>query len=146
MSENDDLEKRKQDVWSMKEVRSKGSDTADRENTTDKPDPTDISGTEEESDTENMPDNGQKASGEIVRSMSKDAEEKDLAVRDLHNVNVYLYEDIYREMVATFKELDSEYFAIHGEELSKNKEFFNAVFRAGIQSPQLREELDLDEE
>lgn len=45
-------------------------------------------------------------------------------------------------MVATFKDLDSEYFAEHGEELSKNKEFFNAVFRAGLQSSQIREELE----
>ncbi|RBI58642.1 hypothetical protein DMJ13_26340 [halophilic archaeon] len=76
--------------------------------------------------------------------MAADAEEKGFAVRDLHNVNVYLYEDIYREMVAEFKDLDSEYFREHGDELSKNKEFFNAVFRAGLQSPQLREELELE--
>ena len=142
MSENDDLEKRKEDVWSMNEVRSgesDGTDTADIEDTTDK------EGKEDAPDTVDPEGVSDKAAGDTVRGMAKDAEEKGLAVRDLHNVNVYLYEDIYREMVAAFKELDSEYFAQHGDELSKNKEFFNAVFRAGLQSPKIQEELELDD-
>lgn len=84
------------------------------------------------------------ADGETVRQMTLDADAKGIAVRDLHNVNVYLYESVYREMRVQYKELDTEYFAAHGEDLSKNKDFFNAVFRAGLQSPQLKEELELD--
>lgn len=124
----DDLEERKEEMWGMSEVRSTGA-SSDKE---------DISNTKETSDTED------KAEGETVRELAIDAEEKELAVRDLHNVNVYLYEEIYRDMVTTFKDLDSDYFQHHGDELSKNKEFFNAVFRAGLQNPQLREELELE--
>lgn len=84
------------------------------------------------------------ATGATVREMAQDADAKDLAVRDLHNVNVYLYEDVYQNMQVTYKELDTEYFAQHGEDLSKNKDFFNAVFKAGIESPQLKEELGIE--
>ena len=50
----------------------------------------------------------------------------------------------YYELDGEFKQLDAEYFQQHGDELSKNKELFNAVFRAGLNSPQLRDELGLD--
>lgn len=166
----DDLEERKEETWGMNEVRSSGassettdpSPTTDTEppvNTTDSQDTTDNeetsdttenSGIEEASDLEDTDtcsdtsDTTEIAEGGTVREMAIDAEAKGFAVRDLHNVNVYLYENIYREMVAEFKDLDSEYFREHGDELSKNKEFFNAVFRAGLQSPQLREELELE--
>ena len=160
MSGNDDLEERKQGVWSMDEVRSSSADssgTSDNSDTSETSDTVDPSGTKDQSDaggsdtsdgfdSEDASVAADTAVGNSVRAMSKDASRKDLAVRDLHNVNVYLYEEIYREMVATFKDLDSEYFAEHGEELSKNKEFFNAVFRAGLQSPQIREELGLKDE
>lgn len=76
--------------------------------------------------------------------MALDADAKGIVVRDLHNVNVYLYESVYQEMRVKYKELDTEYFATHGDDLSKNKDFFNAVFRAGLQSPQLKEELEID--
>ena len=55
-------------------------------------------------------------------------------------MNVYLFESVYHDMRTEFKELDTEYYAAHGQDLSKNKDFFNAVFRAGFQSPQLKEE------
>lgn len=138
----DDLDQRKEDVWSMTEVRSATSETPDTPDSSDRIDKSDTTDTSETSDTEERSDTTEE---QIVRQMAIDAEEKNLAVRDLHNVNVYLYEDIYQDMVATFKELDSEYFRKHGDDLSKNKDFFNAVFRAGLQSPQLREELGLKE-
>lgn len=177
---DDNLEERKDEVWSMDEVRSFGStpsetaetpdelesvdtsdttDTADRGDredrsdtqsqedtaeTADTSDTEDTSSTADTSDTRGTEDTSVTVEGHTVREMAVDAEEKGLTVRDLHNVNVYLYEDIYREMVASFKDLDSEYFRKHGEELSKNKDFFNAVFKAGLESDQLRAELELD--
>lgn len=155
---SDDLEDRKQETWNMSEVRSTGasseseadSDTSDTSDPYDEEDTQDTSNTEEQvdiSDTPDTPDESDTpdtAEGDTVRQMSLDAERKGFAVRDLHNVNVYLYEDIYREMMATFKDLDSEYFRVHGDELTKNKEFFNAVFKAGLESDQLREELELE--
>ncbi|MDS0300979.1 hypothetical protein NDI76_19725 [Halogeometricum sp. S1BR25-6] len=152
---SDDLEDRKQETWNMSEVRSTGasseaednSDTSDTEDAYDIKDTQDESDIEEKADTEDITDKedtSDTAEGNTVRQMSIDAERKGFAVRDLHNVNVYLYEDIYRDMVATFKDLDSEYFRVHGDELTKNKEFFNAVFKAGLESDQLREELELE--
>lgn len=154
----DDLDERKEDMWGMDEVRSTGAsseavDTQDSSDTTERgtpPTTDDNSDTSDASDTTHtskasVTSDTTEASGETVRQLAIDAQRKQLAVRDLHNVNVYLYESIYREMVATFKQLDSEYFQQHGDELSKNKEFFNAVFRAGLNSPQLRQELELDD-
>lgn len=101
--------------------------------------------TSDTSDTsDEIDDTAVEADGETVRQMALDADAKGLVVRDLHNVNVYLYESVYQEMRVKYKELDTEYFATHGEDLSKNKDFFNAVFRAGLQSPQLKEELEID--
>lgn len=153
---DDELERRKEETWSMDEIRG-GSATPDTEDTEDTGETAGISETEDTSDTtdtedtpadgsetESTPSEPDRATGETVRRMALDAEEKGLAVRDLHNVNVYLYESVHEEMVATFKQLDTEYYREHGEDLSKNKDFFNAVFRAGLESPQLREELELD--
>ncbi|WP_433631122.1 hypothetical protein [Halomicrococcus sp. NG-SE-24] len=166
----DDLDERKEETWGMSEVRSTGassettdpSPTSDTTDTEDQQDSSDTQGTDDGSDTESSADaedtantknteqrsdstdTSDIAKGDTVRAMAVDAEAKGFAVRDLHNVNVYLYEDIYQEMIAEFKDLDSEYFQEHGDELSKNKEFFNAVFRAGLQSSQLREELELE--
>jgi len=130
------------------------SDTSDIEDTSDdeSSSPTsDVEDAEDTADTSDMPDTSGEiddtaleADGETVRQMALDADAKGLVVRDLHNVNVYLYESVYQEMRVKYKELDTEYFAAHGEDLSKNKDFFNAVFRAGLQSPQLKEELEID--
>lgn len=190
--DQDDLEERKDEVWSMDEVRGSGgtavtdtidasasgdisdtvksndtsdaSDTSDTNDTIDEESPStesDVEGTpdakaaSEPPDTEDTPgiaDTSVKheagptaqTEGETVRQMALDAENKELAVRDLHNVNVYLFESVYHDMQTKFKQLDTEYYAAHGEDLSKNKDFFNAVFRAGLQSPQLKEELEIE--
>lgn len=164
--DEDDLRERKDDLWSMDEVRGGGSsattDTADAavsEETSDTSPTSDTEDTPDEepapaasetgdaSDTADTSDDvepAQEAEGETVRQMALDAEAKGLAVRDLHNVNVYLFESVYHDMRTKFKELDTEYFETHGEDLSKNKDFFNAVFRAGLQSPQLKKELEIE--
>ena len=178
--DQDELEERKGEIWSLDEVRGGGrtgtgdtTDTPEDESTVDtqsqedKTDTADISDTSDTEDTVNegassamskTEDNSDtsdttvatedesvlQAEGETVRQMVVDAENKGLAVRDLHNVNVYLFESIYHDMRTTFKQLDTEYYETHGEDLSKNKDFFNAVFRAGLQSPQLKEELEIE--
>lgn len=188
--DQDELEDRKDDLWSLDEVRGGGSaatadvsepssteeisdttetsdieeqsdineieDTTDIDDIEDTQDTGDTSGVESPEDTsvtsdtevttdiKDKEDAVQLAEGSTVRQMALDAEAKGLAVRDLHNVNVYLFESVYDEMMSTFKQLDSEYYQKHGEDLSKNKDFFNAVFRAGLQSPELRKELELD--
>lgn len=191
-NDQDDLEERKDEIWSMDEVRGGGgaaaadttdaavsediSDTSEPNNEADTSDASDTDATVDEeststeSEVEDTPDTEavsessdsedtsdtsdtsvkdeegpvSQAEGETVRQMALDAEDKGLAVRDLHNVNVYLFESVYHDMRTKFKELDTEYYAAHGEDLSKNKDFFNAVFRAGLQSPQLKEELEIE--
>jgi hypothetical protein len=188
-NDQDDLEERKDEIWSMDEVRGGGGaasadttdaavsedtsepdDEADSSDTSDTDDTVDEESTSTESEVEDTPDTEavsessdsedtsdtsdtsvkdeegpvSQAEGETVRQMALDAEDKGLAVRDLHNVNVYLFESVYHDMRTKFKELDTEYYAAHGEDLSKNKDFFNAVFRAGLQSPQLKEELEIE--
>ncbi|MDT3436817.1 MULTISPECIES: hypothetical protein [Halobacteriales] len=133
---------------------SDASDTSEMEDTSDDESSSttsDVEDAEDTADTSDIPDTADEiddtamqAEGETVRKMALDADAKGLVVRDLHNVNVYLYESVYQEMRVKYKELDTEYFAAHGEDLSKNKDFFNAVFRAGLQSPQLKEELEID--
>jgi hypothetical protein len=124
------------------------SDTSNDESSSTTPDDEDTEDTADTSDTldseSEIDDSSVEADGETVRQMALDADAKGIVVRDLHNVNVYLYESVYQEMRVKYKELDTEYFATHGEDLSKNKDFFNAVFRAGLQSPQLKEELEID--
>lgn len=174
--DNDDLEKRKGNLWSMEEVRS-GQNTAtteprdapvdeggvdvsepeaqsDLEETsdTDRADSATVTAetkdASETSDTKDTPtadaEPVQQAEGRTIRQMALDAEAKGLTVRDLHNVNVYLFESVYHDMRTKFKELDAEYYGVHGDDLSKNKDFFNAIFRAGLQSPQLEEELEIE--
>jgi hypothetical protein len=128
------------------------SNTSDTDATVDEDSTSTASKTEDTSETSDTADTlveaekalAPQADGETVRQMAIDAETKELAVRDLHNVNVYLFESVYHDMRTTFKELDTEYYEAHGEDLSKNKDFFNAVFRAGLQSPQLKKELEIE--
>jgi len=188
-NDQDDLEERKDEIWSMDEVRGGGgaasADTTDAAVSEDTSEPDNEADSSDASDTDDAVDEGStstepevedtpdteavskstdaedtsdtsdtsveveeepasQAEGETVRQMALDAEDKELAVRDLHNVNVYLFESVYHDMRTKFKELDTEYYAAHGEDLSKNKDFFNAVFRAGLQSPQLKEELEIE--
>lgn len=125
---------------------------ADTSDTVDTLTPTDTQDTREPPPTDPPTDQGASGtSGEgsaaedpTVRQLWRAAESEGVTVRDLHNVNVYLYEDIYDEMRRKFKQLDAEHLDAHGEDLSKNKAFFNTVFRAGLNSPELREELELD--
>ncbi|WP_273837782.1 hypothetical protein [Halococcus sp. PRR34] len=125
------------------------------ENTSDTPDTVDPGAAADQSVSQDTADTAdadvssttkERPEGATVRQMARDAEAKEFTVRDLRNVNVYLYDDIHKEMVSTFKALDSEYYQKHGEDLSKNKDFFNAVFRAGLSSPRLRKELELRKE
>jgi hypothetical protein len=133
---------------------TQSKNTADTKDISDTPDSADQKGTSDQSASQEISDTSdsdggstskEQTKGNTVREMALDAEAKGLAVRDLHNVNVYLYEDIHQEMISTFKALDAEYYQTYGEDLSKNKDFFNAVFRAGLTSPRLREELELEE-
>lgn len=154
--DKDDLEERKGEIWSMDEVRSGGGTaTTDAENAAVSKDTSDTPSSEDKTDTSDITDTADmsvnaeeapapQADGETVRRMALDAEAKGLAVRDLRNVNVYLFESVYHDMRTKFKELDTEYYETHSEDLSKNKDFFNAVFRAGLQSPQLKKELELE--
>lgn len=126
--------------------------TADTTDTTDTPEKTDSKDTTRPPTTDDSTNRGSPRVSEgalaaedpTVRQLWLAAETEGVTVRDLHNVNVYLYEDIYEEMRRRFKQLDAEHLDVHGEDLSKNKAFFNAVFRAGLNSPELREELELD--
>ena len=102
--------------------KSDTADTTQPEDTTDSSDTQDTAGSEvtvghsapkDTSDTSDMNDTSpskERPEGATVRQMALDAETKELAVRDLRNVNVYLYDDIHQEMVSTFKTLDAEYY------------------------------------
>jgi hypothetical protein len=114
---DNDLDDRKDEVWGMDEVRGSSQNDAEtdgRGDTEQRNNTLDTSDTFETDDT---------VEGETVRDLALDAEAKNPSVRDLHNVNVYDYENLYREMVLTFKVLDGRYFAEHGDDLSKNKVF-----------------------
>lgn len=65
-------------------------------------------------------------------------------VRESQNLNIYVSEDLYERVQRTYKELDSEYYATHGEDLEKNREFYTALLTAGLESGELRERLGIE--
>jgi hypothetical protein len=160
MSESDQsespLEEEAEETWGHGEPRQTGGDLggddADGQtNSTEdtKPIPDESDG-DVSSDTTDRVDNKQQEkhadpediTGDTVRQMALAAEE--LTVRDLRNLNVYLFPKIEREMHRVHKLLDAEFYDQHGSDLDMNKHFFNAIFRVALRNDEeLREELEL---
>ena len=67
------------------------------------------------------------------------------AIRDQHNVNMYLPEGLVDDLQMRYSELNVEWRRRHGEDMPKNEEFYPAAIRSALGESSIEEELGLDE-
>ena len=77
---------------------------------------------------------------------AKEAEEtkETPLVEETHDLHMYLPESRYRELMSMYKRLDGEYYTETGEELEKNRQYFDAVVATALEhDDELRDRLGL---
>ena len=70
-------------------------------------------------------------------------ERKQKSVKDRPSVLMYLPEDLHSDLDIRFDELNAQYKREHGEALEKNRDYYPAVIKAGLESKDIKEILDL---
>jgi hypothetical protein len=171
---SDELDERKDRMWKMEEVRSgdtdvEDSDAPDTPDTTDAPDipdtpgnqdslntedgidTTGATGTPDASDTEDTSDRSD-MNGDLlppdatIRELFLAAQDQELTVGDLRNVNVYLFDQVHTEMNNLLAEVNYRAMKQRGQEVQMNKEFFNAIYRVAAQhEDEVLSELELEQ-
>lgn len=93
--------------------------------------------TEETETTEETTEMSQSAETE------KTAETAKTSIKERSNVNMYLPDDVVQELSITFDELNAAHKRAHGGPLEKNRDYYPAVVKAGLEGKDVREVLDI---
>lgn len=54
-------------------------------------------------------------------------------VAETHDLHMYLPESRYQDLMTLYKVLDGEYYRAHGEDMEKNREYFDAVIATAME-------------
>lgn len=73
----------------------------------------------------------------------KDRQEARETVKDRPSVLMYLPQEVYLELDASFDELNARYKREKGEKLQKNRDYYPAVIKAGLEGKDVEEVLGL---
>ena len=65
------------------------------------------------------------------------------SVKDRPSVLMYLPEDLHSDLDIRFDELNAQYKREHGEALEKNRDYYPAVVKAGLEGKDIKDILDL---
>ena len=65
------------------------------------------------------------------------------SVKDRPSVLMYLPEELHSDLDIRFDELNAQYKREHGEALEKNRDYYPAVVKAGLEGKDIKEILDL---
>lgn len=65
------------------------------------------------------------------------------SVKNRPSVLMYLPEEIHEELDIRFDELNARHKRVHGEKLEKNRDYYPAVVKAGLESDDLEGVLDI---
>jgi len=95
------------------------------------------------SDSDEQPKTGDKSnSSKISKTKQTDKREKK-SVKDRPSVLMYLPEELHSDLDIRFDELNAQYKREHGEALEKNRDYYPAVVKAGLEEKDIKEILDL---
>ena len=64
-------------------------------------------------------------------------------MKDRPSVLMYLPEELHSDLDIRFDELNAQYKREHGEALEKNRDYYPAVIKAGLEGEDIKEVLDL---
>ena len=70
-------------------------------------------------------------------------ERKQKSVKDRPSVLMYLPEELHSNLDIRFDELNAQYKREHGEALEKNRDYYPAVIKAGLEGEDIKGVLDL---
>ncbi len=94
-----------------------------------------------DSDEQPKPENLSKSSKSSKTEQTDGREQK--SVKDRPSVLMYLPEDIHSDLDIRFDELNAQYKREHGEALEKNRDYYPAVIKAGLEGKDIKDILDL---
>lgn len=77
---------------------------------------------------------------------SQDSTGEEATVRDTVGRTIYAGEETFAEVDTAYKHMDIRWSEEHGEDLPKNKVFYPALLRAGVNGTSVAEELGLEDE
>ena len=128
MTDRDPAEEREQVGDEM------SSRLASRFDDTDKEEPGDSS---EQAETENESKTSKLSKTENM------VETEQKSVKDRPSVLMYLPEELHSDLDIRFDELNAQYKREYGEALEKNRDYYPAVIKAGLEGKDIKEVLDL---
>ena len=73
----------------------------------------------------------------------KTNERKKKSVKDRPSVLMYLPEELHSDLDIRFDELNAQYKREHGDALEKNRDYYPAVVKAGLEGKDIKDILDL---
>jgi len=103
----------------------------------------------DDTDKEEPGDSNKQAEAENESKTSKPSktntivESEQKSVKDRPSVLMYLPEDLHSDLDIRFDELNAQYKREHGEALEKNRDYYPAVIKAGLEGKDIKEILDL---
>lgn len=137
---SDGAEKRSRDPFSDRYERSESEETDESAESTETAETSETSKTSETTETTKMSE----ASG-TTETAEAESEGGGATVRERKNVNMYLPDELVRDLQATHAELNVAWQREHGEDLPKNHVYYPAVIKHGLDVSALKDELDLSE-
>jgi hypothetical protein len=98
---------------------------------------------EGESDSGEQPKTGEKSKSSKPSKIEQTDEREQKSVKDRPSVLMYLPEELHSNLDIRFDELNAQYKREHGEALEKNRDYYPAVIKAGLEGEDIKDVLDL---
>lgn len=86
---------------------------------------------------------GEKSKSSKLSKTEQTDKRKKKSVKDRPSVLMYLPEELHSDLDIRFDELNAQYKREHGEALEKNRDYYPAVIKAGLEGEDIKEILDL---
>ena len=97
-----------------------------------------------DSDEQSKPEKLSKSSKSSKTDQTDQTDKREQkSVKDRPSVLMYLPEELHSDLDIRFDELNAQYKREHGEALEKNRDYYPAVIKAGLESKDIKEILDL---
>ena len=86
---------------------------------------------------------GEKSKSSKLSKTEQTDKRKKKSVKDRPSVLMYLPEELHSDLDIRFDELNAQYKREYGEALEKNRDYYPAVIKAGLEGKDIKEILDL---
>lgn len=84
-----------------------------------------------------------KSKSSKLSKTNKMDESEQKSVKDRPSVLMYLPEELHSDLDIRFDELNAQYKREHGEALEKNRDYYPAVIKAGLEGEDIKDILDI---